>query len=64
MHLLRLFKIVYVSLRFGLDEFFLGHARVRGLRALTAGLLFWRRLGRPRGENACASRWKHSGRYS
>jgi len=50
MHLLRLFKIVYVSLRFGLDEFFLAHARARGLRLLIAGLLFWRRLDRPRGE--------------
>jgi len=44
MHLLRLFKIVYVSLRFGLDEFFLAHARARGLRLLIAGVLFWRRL--------------------
>jgi ubiquinone biosynthesis protein len=50
MHLLRLLKIVRVSLRFGLDEFFLGHERVRGLRTLVSTLLFWRRLERPRGE--------------
>ncbi len=50
MHLLRLLKILRVSLRYGLDEFFLGHERVRGLRALLSALLFWRRLERPRGE--------------
>ena len=50
MNLLRLLKIVRVSLRFGLDEFFLGHERVRGLRSLLSAALFWRRLDRPRGE--------------
>ena len=50
MHLLRLLKILRVSLRYGLDEFFLGHERVRGLRALLSAALFWRRLDRPRGE--------------
>jgi ubiquinone biosynthesis protein len=50
MHLLRLLKIVRVSLRYGLDEFFLGHERVRGLRLLLSATLFWRRLDRPRGE--------------
>jgi ubiquinone biosynthesis protein len=50
MHLLRLLKIVRVSLRYGLDEFFLGHERVRGLRPLLSTALFWRRLERPRGE--------------
>jgi len=50
MRLLRLLKILRVSLRYGLDEFFLGHERVRGLRALLSALLFWRRLERPRGE--------------
>jgi ubiquinone biosynthesis protein len=48
MRLLRLIKILTVSVRFGLDEFFLGHERVRGLRLLTRGLLFWRRLDKPR----------------
>src|SRR6185436_18819105 len=50
MRLLRLYKILFVSMRFGLDEFFLAHARVRSLRILLATLLFWRRLERPRGE--------------
>ena len=50
MHLLRLLKILRVSLRYGLDEFFLGHERVRGLRPLLSAALFWRRLERPRGE--------------
>jgi len=48
MRLLRLVKIVHISLRFGLDEFFLGHERVRGLRALVNALLFWRDLREPR----------------
>jgi ubiquinone biosynthesis protein len=50
MHLLRLLKIIRVSLRYGLDEFFLGHERVRGVRTLLSAALFWRRLERPRGE--------------
>ncbi len=50
MRLLRLLKILRVSLRYGLDEFFLGHERVRGLRPLLSAVLFWRRLERPRGE--------------
>ena len=48
MTLLRLVKILGVSLRFGLDDFFLGHERVRGLRALVHAILFWRRLDEPR----------------
>jgi ubiquinone biosynthesis protein len=48
MRLPRLLKIVHVSLRFGLDEFFLGHERVRGLRAFINALLFWRALRAPR----------------
>ncbi len=50
MRLLRLLKILRISLRYGLDEFFLGHERVRGLRQLLSAALFWRRLERPRGE--------------
>jgi ubiquinone biosynthesis protein len=48
MRLLRLLIILMVALRFGLDEFLLGHERVRGLRLLTRPLLFWRRLDQPR----------------
>jgi ubiquinone biosynthesis protein len=50
MRLFRLLKILRVSLHFGLDEFFLGHERVRGLRALLNAALFWRHLERPRAE--------------
>src|SRR5476649_772545 len=48
MRLFRLAKIIAVSLRFGLDEFILGHERVRALRWLVKMLLFWRRLEAPR----------------
>ncbi len=48
MRLLRLLKILRVALRFGLDEFLLGHERVRVLRAAVGGLLFWRDLSAPR----------------
>jgi ubiquinone biosynthesis protein len=45
----RLIRIHLVALRFGLDEFLLGHARVRGLRPLVNRVLFWRDLSQPRG---------------
>lgn len=50
MRILRLLKILRVSLRFGLDEFLLGHERVRVLRAAVSTLLFWRDLAAPRAE--------------
>jgi len=48
MRLVRLLKILLVGVRFGLDEFFLGHERVRGLRAALNALLFWRQVADPR----------------
>lgn len=48
MRILRLITIVWVTLRFGLDEFFLGHERVRALRWLVKTTLFWRNLSEPR----------------
>jgi ubiquinone biosynthesis protein len=48
MRLIRLLKILFVSARFGLDEFVLGHERVRGLRAALNALLFWREVEGPR----------------
>jgi ubiquinone biosynthesis protein len=48
MKLLRLTRILYIGLRYGLDEFFLGHERVRALRWLIRFILFWRRLHEPR----------------
>ena len=44
MRLLRLIRILLVSARFGLDEFVLGHERVRGLRPAFNAMLFWRRI--------------------
>ena len=49
MRLLRLGKIAFVSLRYGLDEFILGHTRLNSLNALARALLFWRRFADPRG---------------
>jgi ubiquinone biosynthesis protein len=49
MKLLRLVRILTVGLRFGLEEFFLGHERVRPLRWLVRITLFWRPLSEPRG---------------
>ena len=48
MNILRLLKIIRTALRFGLDEFMLGHERVRALRIVTGWLLFWRDLSTPR----------------
>ena len=50
MHWLRLLKIVFVTLRFRLDEFILGHTRLRWLQRPVNILLFWRSTSRPRGE--------------
>jgi ubiquinone biosynthesis protein len=44
MKLLRLFKITSTVIRFGLDEYLLGHARFNVLNALLKLLLFWRPL--------------------
>ena len=49
MKLLRLIRILSIGLRFGLEEFFLGHERVRPLRWLVRATLFWRPLSEPRG---------------
>ena len=48
MRVFRLLVIFAISLRFGLEEFFLGNERVRALRAPVKALLFWRRLSQPR----------------
>jgi ubiquinone biosynthesis protein len=48
MRLLRLIRIIWVGFRFGLEEFILGHERVRILRVLIRAALFWRRLEAPR----------------
>ena len=48
MRLFRLLKILGIGFRYGLDEFFLGHERVRGVRACVNALFFWRVLDAPR----------------
>ncbi len=50
MRIFRLLKIHSVAFRFGLDEFFLSHGRLRILRLPIKWLTFWRKLDRPRGE--------------
>ena len=50
MRLLRLARILRIALRFGLDEFLLGHVRLRGLNSLIRAALFWRPLRASRGE--------------
>ncbi|MGA9666941.1 MAG: ubiquinone biosynthesis regulatory protein kinase UbiB [Gallionella sp.] len=48
MRIFRLIKIIFVVLRFGLDEFLLAHARVRWMRAPLNLLLFLRNTDKPR----------------
>ena len=48
LRLLRLLKISFVVLRFGLDEFLLAHERVRWLRVPLNMLLFLRNTSQPR----------------
>ena len=48
MRFFRLLTIISVALRFGLDQFFQGHARRSGLCAALRILLFWRNISEPR----------------
>ena len=48
MRLFRLIKIIFVVLRFGLDEFLLAHERVRWMRMPLNMLLFLRNTSKPR----------------
>ena len=48
MFVLRLLSILRIVFAYGLDEFVLGHERVRGLEATVRAVLFWRRLNAPR----------------
>jgi ubiquinone biosynthesis protein len=50
MRLMRLARILYVSQRYGLDEFLLEHEIVRPLRPWVRRLAFWRDTTRPRAE--------------
>src|SRR4030067_1087177 len=48
MRLFRLTKILYIAFRYGLDEFFLAHARLKWLRITVKIAFFWRHLPEPR----------------
>ena len=50
MRFFRLLKILSIAFRFGLDEFFLGHERLRLVRPVVRVATFWRKLDRARGE--------------
>ncbi len=49
MKFLRLLTILWVSLRYGMDDFLLGHAKTRWLCPLVRLIFFWRNLSAPRG---------------
>ncbi len=50
MRWLRLLKILRVALKYGLDEFLLGHERFRWLRPTVRTVTFWRNLSAPRAQ--------------
>jgi ubiquinone biosynthesis protein len=50
MRFLRLIKIIMLMLRFGLDEFILGHTKLHPLQKPVKIILFWRNISQPRGE--------------
>ncbi|MDQ6916358.1 MAG: ubiquinone biosynthesis regulatory protein kinase UbiB [Pseudomonadota bacterium] len=50
MRWLRLIKILRVALKYGLDEFLLGHERFRWLRPTVRTVTFWRNLSAPRAQ--------------
>ena len=49
MRFFRLLRIITVMLRFGLDEFILGHTKLRPLKNVVHAALFWRNTKQPRG---------------
>jgi ubiquinone biosynthesis protein len=49
MRIFRLFYIIFIALRFGLDEFVLAHTRLKALQAPLNKLLFWRNISQTRG---------------
>jgi ubiquinone biosynthesis protein len=48
MRSLRLVKILRVALKYGLDEFLLGHERFHWLRPTARAVTFWRDVSSPR----------------
>lgn len=50
MRIFRLIYIIFIALRFGLDEFILSHTKLKPLQYVLNTLLFWRNKQIPRGE--------------
>src|SRR6266853_2844052 len=50
MRLFRLIRILLVALKYGLDEFLLGHERFHWLRPAARAVTFWRDLSAPRAQ--------------
>lgn len=50
MRIFRLFYIIFIAIRFGLDEFVLSHTKLKPLQSIINVLLFWRDKSKPRGE--------------
>src|SRR5512144_1827636 len=50
MRLTRLAKIVWIALKYGLDEFLTGHERFHAVRPLARALTFWRDTSAPRAQ--------------
>ena len=49
MRLFRLLHIIFITLKYGLDEFILGHAKLRFIQTLVTKTLFLRNTRLPRG---------------
>ena len=49
MRIFRLFYIIYIALRFSLDEFILSHTRLKPLQVVINGVFFWRNKDQSRG---------------
>jgi len=50
MRIFRLIYIIYIALRYGLDEFILKHSKLKPLQCTFNMVLFWRNKSTPRGE--------------
>jgi ubiquinone biosynthesis protein len=49
MRIFRLFYIIYIAIRFGLDEFILSHTKLKPLQGVINGVFFWRNKDQSRG---------------
>lgn len=50
MRIFRLFYIIFIALRFSLDDLVLSHTKLKPLQSVIRILLFWRNTKKPRGE--------------